>query len=163
MSNVQVYMKVSADGSEIAGSSEDKKNHDGWCDVLSYDYTVSKGESPTTASMRGGRSVGTEFVVIKPTDKASPLLMQALCHNQTIEVEIQCWRDKQGGGGRENFFTWKLNQARLTTFETFTPQGGEADQKNPYQEKLGFVAAEVIAVHNDGGIEFQHQFTDADA
>src|SRR5690606_8707956 len=107
MSNVQVYMQVKANGSDVAGDSQDKKDHQDWCDVLSYSYHVSKGDAGSTASRRAGRTIASEFEVIKPLDKASPLLLQALCHNHPVEVEIQLWRDKEGGGGRENYFTWK--------------------------------------------------------
>lgn len=163
MSNVQVYMQIKANGSDVAGSSEDKQHHEDWCDVLSYKYAVSKGDSGTTASRRAGRTVAGEFEIFKPLDKASPLLLQALCQNQTLEIEIQCWRDKEGGGGRENFYSWKLNNARLTSYSPYTPMGDSADQANPYQERLGVVAAEIVAIHQEGGIEYQHDFTTADA
>ncbi len=165
MSNIQVYMQVKANGSDIEGDSEDKNNHEGWCDVLDFTYDVTKGDANQARASRiaGGRTVAGQFLVRKPIDKASPLLLQALAQNQTVEVVLELWRDKPEGGGREKFFTYQLKDARCVVMKPETNGGPNADAAFPYVETVGFVSGVIVITHVDGGIEFEHNFMHADS
>jgi type VI secretion system Hcp family effector len=160
--NVDVYMQVKANGSDVAGSSRDADGHPDWCDVLGFTYSVAKGDQGAAKGGRigGGRTVAGEFVVTKEMDKASPLLLQALAQNQDMEVLVECWRDKPAGNGREKFFTFTLKHARITSMRPFTQAGSDATF--PFLEEVGIQAGEVIVTHVDGGIEFEHNFMRSD-
>jgi type VI secretion system secreted protein Hcp len=152
VSNVQIYMQVKANGSEVKGSSVDTKNHDGWCDVIGMQYGLARATDRTN-NQATGKAYQEAFTVYKPTDKATPLLFKAMTDNDTIDVVLKYYRDDPKDGKRKHFFSIELTKGRITGFQTEASVKEGAGSTNPYVDRLEFVGTEIKLVHVDGGLE----------
>lgn len=80
------YMMVKG----VAGESSDK-DHDGWIELLDYDFSIAQKVSNTASSVGGAsaeRSDFTDFTIVKQLDKASPLLSLACAEGRHIDTIV---------------------------------------------------------------------------
>jgi type VI secretion system secreted protein Hcp len=86
-----------------------QEGHEDEIYVLAVDSEVTIPTDPQSGQPRGQRS-HKPFVVTKMFDKASPLLWQALCNGETLQISIDFYRTSTKGG-QELYFTIKLTDA----------------------------------------------------
>jgi len=80
-----------------------------------------------------GTAVGTRrhqpSSFIKPLDKASPLLWQALATGENLEIEINFWRTSIAGQ-QEHYYTIKYTDAVLVEGKTMLPDVNDDDNSS---------------------------------
>lgn len=157
---IQAYIKIKANGSDLAGSSVDTKDHGDFCDVITFEMGSEVNRELTTGRATGRRQ-HKPLVVVKPLDKASPLLFQALVQNQVIEAELELWRDKPKGGGREKYYTYELTEGRVVGIEQFAPEDDSPLANRGTMERLSISFQKIVVTWQDGGITAEDNFTDS--
>jgi type VI secretion system secreted protein Hcp len=148
-----LYMLI--DG--IPGSCDEKK-HEDYCKVLSFQHSI---DYPFDMSGNIGRSEVKHqgLTVVKPIDKASPLLYQKLCYKDEIaEIKVEWWRDKPGGGKAEHYFTTILSDCRVVHLRQFISLS-EDSRIPPHAEEVGFGYRNIRWVFEPSGIEAEWDFT----
>lgn len=158
---IQAYLKVKANGNDIAGSSVDTKSHGDWCDVVTYEMGAEVNLDRISGQATGRRQ-HKPLTVVKPLDKASPMLFQALVQNQEIEATLEFWRDKRGSGGREKYYTYKITKGRVVALSQFAADDEDPKSNKGAQEKVSFVFDKIIVTWVDGGIEAEDHWTDSE-
>lgn len=149
---IQAYLKLKSNGSDLEGSSQDTNDHDKWCDVHSFSYGATSPMEAMTARSTGRRQP-SPMVILKPLDKASPLLFKALCQNENVEATLELWRDKPDGGMREKYYTIVLKQARVIEVKQYAQPDTQQQNNMGSLEQISIIARESIVTWVDGGIE----------
>jgi type VI secretion system secreted protein Hcp len=148
---IQAYIKFKANGSDIDGSSLDLNNHDKFCDVHTFSFGALTQRETGTARPTGRRQQ-EPFVIVKPLDKASPLLFKALSRNENVDAKMEVWRDKPDGGGREHYYTVELVDARIVSLKQYAPQDQNTQSNLSALEEVQLLAKESTITWEDGGI-----------
>ena len=157
---IQAYLQVKANGSEIKGGSVDTKQHDGWCDVITFEFRAESKRDQSTGLATGRRSY-QPLTILKTLDKASPLFFKAFAMNQVIEAKIELWRDKPKGGGREKYYTYELKEGRIAAVDQFAPPEASNEANKGTLERIAIVFQTVVLTWEDGGITHEDNWTQA--
>jgi type VI secretion system secreted protein Hcp len=125
-----VYVKITANGKHIQGESSRKSlGRDGLIECRQIHMGARTGIDRT-----GGKGTGSvlfdDFVIIKPIDQASPLIYQALCNNEAIEIEAKFYRPAQADGKTEHFYSILGKGGRITSISQSTADGMDAGAAN---------------------------------
>lgn len=125
-----VYVKVTANGNQIFGESSRKTlDRDGLIECRQIHMGARTG-----VSSKDGKGTGSvtfdDFVLVKPLDKASPLLYQALCKNERIEVEARFYRPAKEDGKPEHFYSIIGKGGRITSVSQATADGMDPNSSN---------------------------------
>ena len=115
--SIALYLKIN--GADIAGESsvESSAGVDRSKSIECFAFSC---EALTPRDLSSGRSSVSArqlqpIHLTKKIDKASPLLYQALCQNQTVTGEIKFFRSNPDSGSQEHFFTIKFEHGRITS------------------------------------------------
>lgn len=109
--NVHGYAELKdAEGNIIAGSNDRFDDERGeWAEVLRFDHSVNIPIDVDEGELQGIRR-HQPFTFVKPFDKATPLLANALTNGETLqEVKIH-WYDSEG----TEFFTHTLDSVKIS-------------------------------------------------
>jgi type VI secretion system secreted protein Hcp len=111
---------------EIPGESTDDKHKD-QIEILSFNWGVRQqrsGSSSSAGSLSAERADFQEFAVVKPVDKASPLLFLACASGQHLKgATVQLCR---AGGDKEPYMEYKLSDVMVTSVRPGGNGHGEA-------------------------------------
>ncbi|WP_024913645.1 Hcp family type VI secretion system effector, partial [Chania multitudinisentens] len=88
-------------------------------------------------------------VIIKPIDKSSPLIGNAISNNERLDAEIDIYRTNQNGG-RELFYTIKLTNVTITDINIFYPNSLTHNESQP-QESLSLKYENIAWQHHIAG------------
>ena len=95
-----------------------QKGREGWIFVYAFEHEVVAPRDPHTGQASGKRQ-HKPLVITKKFDAASPLLYQALCHNEVVKkLELQWFRTAKTGV-EEHYFTHKLENAIVTQMRPY--------------------------------------------
>lgn len=112
------YMELSIDGETVEGGSTDE-GREGDIIVLAVEHLVS---SPSDASGNPtGKIQHRSLKVTKRLDKSTPLLMQALVDNSTVEVTLKFYGPDPDSGGELHYYTIELTGAQITSARLWKP------------------------------------------
>jgi type VI secretion system secreted protein Hcp len=130
----------------IEGDSTASK-HKGEIEVLSFSWNI---RQPTSTGGTGGggsagKAVPSDFSIVKHVDKASPVLMVAVCSGQHFQDALFTV-EARGGKGGEAFLKIKLSDVLISSYQT----GGGGNDVPTDQVSLNFAKVE-IAVRDDRG------------
>ncbi|MCY1060202.1 type VI secretion system tube protein TssD [Nannocystis sp. SCPEA4] len=125
-----VYVKITANGKQLEGESTVKsKGREGLIECRQIHMGARTGIDRT-----GGKGTGSvlfdDFVLIKPIDKASALIYQALCQNETIEIEAKFFRPSQADGKTEHFYSIIGTGGRIISISQSTADGMDPNSAN---------------------------------
>lgn len=144
------------------------KGAEGASEVLGYLHETSMPIDLETGRITGS-PVHSPIRVIKPIDKATPLLMQANLTGQVIQqLRFEFWRITPTGAS-EVYYTVTIEDVRLTRINTFLANPDELGAVTmPETPLLGNVALETVSAiygrikwqHVDG-IEYEDTWTEA--
>ncbi|TFH29572.1 MAG: type VI secretion system tube protein Hcp [Promethearchaeota archaeon] len=108
--------------------------------VLGYHQQIS---SP----IKGDNEFGP-FRIVKRVDQASPLLMQALCTRDMLQLTLRFYRPNAVSEVYEEYYRIELHTARLIGIDSHAlPEGG-------FTETLSIEYASITWTWIDGGIEY---------
>ena len=114
--SIALYLKIN--GADVQGESSIEKSA-GVDRGKSIEVLGFQVEAMTPRDVATGRSSVSSrqllpITITKKIDKSSPLVLQALCQNQTVEGEFKFFRANPDTGSLEHFFTVKFEHGRVT-------------------------------------------------
>ena len=143
-------MTVSAD---VQGDIEGEvtlAGREGQIEVDSFGYNVS-APLDTATGLPTGKRQHRPVRVLKPIDKASPLLFNALVNNENLtNVTIRFWRPSQSGQ-EVQFYTVELVNASIVSITPSHSSTG-AGLADPMREVVSFTFQKIIFTYENGGI-----------
>jgi type VI secretion system secreted protein Hcp len=151
-----VHLFLKANGKDVQGESQQKSlGRENSIECLLFGMAVNTSREAGSA-MATGRRLYEPLTITKRIDKATPLLAKALCKNEVIEATFKFYRPNPlGDGTTEQFFTVKLEKARIAAIKQevtdTTPGGGDT----PPTEEVAFVFHTITWTYTNGGIEHQ--------
>ena len=137
-----VHLKLQIDGNDIEGESTvSSLERDGTIECSSFDYMLTALYDEAIGKFTGRRR-HEPVVIHKRVDKSTPLLLKALCRNETVNSAVfRFFRPSPGGSGaEEHFFTVLLENGHITSVKQVSEDaiiGGEAAP--PMMEKVAFI------------------------
>lgn len=155
-----VYLSITGTSQgEIRGDSTvTSHGREGTIEAFALEHTVSV---PTEASgMATGSRSHSPIKIIKRIDRSSPLLHQALCNNEELEVTIKFYRaNPDGDGTEEQFYTISLRQARISSIKTISPNTiMDVTANQPAMEEVSFVFGTINYTYVRDGTEHEDEW-----
>lgn len=155
--NTGIFAKFTANGDDIIGSNS--RTEMGDVDLSDYTELIwasFSASGPTTAGVRSVGVVYDPFTIVKSIDKATPLLLQALAENQTVEVEILVFGSAPGTGVDQLELKYtllgaRIDSQRITSATNTSNSAGEFSNT----ETIGINYATIQVEHDAGGTAFQ--------
>ncbi len=150
--NIHVWIRGTTQGEIRGDSTVTSMNREGTIEAFALEHTVMV---PTEASgMATGRRSYSPIKITKSIDRSSPLLQQALCNNEELEVTIRFYRPSPSGDGTtQQFYTIQLSQSRISSIKTILPNTlNESTANAPPMEEVSFVFGTITWTFEEGGI-----------
>lgn len=100
-----------------------------------------------------GKRMHKPFVITKPIDKATPLLMKALADNENVpKWKLNCWRPSKSGK-EEQYYTIELQNGSISGIRSEQLNNKYPENmKHEIREHVSFCYQKIIWTFNDGGI-----------
>ena len=131
---------VESENSGNIEGSETTAGREGSMQVLGYHHQISASAESTNQFY--------PFRIVKYVDKASPLLMQAMCNRENLEnVILRFYRDT-GLGNFEEYYRIELVDAKIIQIESHALESGG------FTETLSFNYMSITWIWIEGGIEY---------
>ncbi len=154
---LNAYLKLKGQKQGEIKGSVTQKGREGKIAVIAVSHDV---VSPRDAAsgLPTGKRMHKPFVVTKELDKSSPLLYNALVHNENIpEWELQFWAPQlkaaTGTGTEVQHYTVKLTNANIASIDFRMPNNKHPDlMKFAEYEEVAFTYQKITWTWNDGGI-----------
>jgi type VI secretion system secreted protein Hcp len=133
-------------------------DREGSIEAFKLEYMV-KTHIEASGMATGERSHGP-VTITKRIDQSSPILHQALCNNEELEVTIKFYRPNPiGDGTTEHFYTIRLRQGRISSIRTISPSTvDQITESLPAMEEVSFVFGAITWIYESGGIEFEDEW-----
>ena len=136
-----VHLTLKHNGKQLEGeSTQHTQGREKTIECISYEQQVQTAREAGSAMATGRRQHGP-IIIRKRIDKSSPLLMKALCDNQSLEAEFKFYRPNPSGDGTtEQFYTVALKEARISQIHQTVPDAlAPAAHASPPLEEVQFV------------------------
>ncbi|AEI68282.1 type VI secretion system tube protein TssD [Corallococcus macrosporus] len=150
--SVHLYLK--ANGTDIKGdSTQTSLGRADSIECVAYSQKVFTAREAGSGLATGRRQYeGIE--ITKRIDKASPLLMKALCENQVIDATFKFFRpNPTGDGTTEQFYTVSVKKARINAIQQTVPNSFVPASTNlPPMETVQLVFHTINWTITNGGV-----------
>ena len=151
-----VYLWLEIDDNAIEGESRiTSMDRDGTIECSSFECELTTPREAATGALTGRRQ-HRPLTVVKRIDKATPLLLKALCMNETVtKAEFRFYRPKPAGREREaeeHFYTVLIEQGYVSDVSQVSEDavvGGKAAP--PMMEEVSFVFQDITWTYEIGG------------
>lgn len=142
---------------EIQGDSTiTSMNREGTIEAFQFESSVRIPIEAGSGSAVGERSY-SPITITKRIDRSSPVLHQALCTNDPLEVTIRFYRPNPAGDGTtEQFYTIQLRQARISSIKTVSPN--TLTDEGPAFEEVSIVFGAINYTYEPAGVEFEDEW-----
>lgn len=153
--NIHIWIKGTTQGEIQGDSTVTSMGREGTIEAFDLEHTV---RIPTETSGRAtGERSHSPIKITKRIDRSSPLLHQALCNNEDLEVTIKFYRPNPSGDGTtEHFYTIRLSQARISSIKTVLPNTlNESLAYAPPMEEVCFVFGQINWINESAGTEHE--------
>ena len=131
-----------------------QKGREGWMEIFGFSHEINSPRDAASGLPTGKRQHMPFRVVIRQS-QATPLLLQAQSRNQVIpEVKVLFFRPSGTTGLEQQYFTYTLKNARITSYRTWAPNKQDPAAA-PYlpSSELAFTYETITTTYVDGGIE----------
>lgn len=120
---IPAYAEITDSGGNRITGGADATGRDGSIEVLAFDHDMRVPYDLTSGDLTGSRQ-HRPATIVKPADRASPLLFDALSAGETLQEVLIHWYRPDGSGGTEEYFTHTLTDVQLADVRSFgsTPQ-----------------------------------------
>lgn len=142
---------------EIRGDSTiTSMNREGTIEAFKLESRVKIPIESGSGSAVGERSY-SPITITKRIDRSSPILHQALCTNDPLEVTIRFYRPNPAGDGTtEQFYTIRLRQARISSIKTVSPN--VLTEEGPPFEEVSIVFGAINYTYEPDGVEYEDEW-----
>lgn len=156
--NIHVWVRGQNVGEVRGDSTVTSMDREGSIEAFKLEYMV-KTHIEASGMATGERSHGP-VTITKRIDQSSPILHQALCNNEELEVTIKFYRPNPiGDGTTEHFYTIRLRQGRISSIRTISPSTvDQITESLPAMEEVSFVFGRITWIYESGGIEFEDEW-----
>lgn len=156
--NIHVWVRGQNLGEVRGDSTVTSMDREGSIEAFKLEYMV-KTHIEASGMATGERSHGP-VTITKRIDQSSPILHQALCNNEELEVTIKFYRPNPiGDGTTEHFYTIRLRQGRISSIRTISPSTvDQITESLPAMEEVSFVFGAITWIYESGGIEFEDEW-----
>jgi len=156
--NVHLWITGTTQGEIRGDSTVTSMNRGGTIEGLWLEHMVHV-QSEASGLATGERS-HTPIKIKKRLDRSSPLLHQALCNNEELEITIKFYRpNPDGDGTTEQFYTIRLRQARVSSIKTILPYTlSSSTEAEPVMEEVSFVFGTINYIYERDGIEYEDEW-----
>lgn len=142
-----------SEGNPIEGSVQ-IAGREGMCEVMKFDHNVRIPVDEAKGSLTGIRQ-HRKAEIVKPFDKASPLLYDALCNGETLQEVIIHWYQIDKTGSEVEYFRHTLKDAKVSDMNAFMYNTKDPTKEQfTHMEKVSFLYSEITWQHMDGNIEY---------
>lgn len=157
---LNAYAEMTANGNVLDGNTSvselggiDVSNDHIEC--FSVNWGSQLNNSSSFSRWRGGITK-LPVILLKPIDKTTPLLYQAMSKNQLIDGSIKLFDIDPDSGSTRHFFTVKLYQARLSSINSVSPNTLSADNvASPPTEQVEIVAQTLTYIDEINNVEYE--------
>lgn len=157
--SVDVLLK--ANGSDIQGEgTSNAPSGNNFINGLGFDHEVFLITDPTTGQATGRRQ-HKPIRIVKPIDKATPLLYKAMVQNQVISGEFRFWRaHPSGDGSQQQYYKVAITNGRIAGIRNWKTNTRDlsADRAGDLEE-VSIVYQSITWTWTDGGIEHTDTWT----
>ncbi len=156
--NIHVWIKGTTQGEILGDSTVTSMDREGSIEVFKLEHMV-KTHRAASGEATGERSYDP-ITITKRIDRSSPLLHQALCINEEVEVAIKFYRPNPiGDGTTEQFYTIRLRHGRISSIRTISPNTvDESTASLPAMEEVSFVFGGITLTYESAGIESEDEW-----
>lgn len=150
-----VHLFLKANGNDVAGeSSQVSVGRDGSIECVYFEHGVASARE-AGSGMAVGRRQYRPIRIRKRIDRSSPLLMQALCRNESIEGEFYFYRPAPSGDGQtEQFYTITIERGYIESIHQVSDNALQpALSTTPPMEDVTFVFRAIKWTHKAAGTE----------
>ncbi|MDI6762480.1 MAG: type VI secretion system tube protein TssD [Thermodesulfobacteriota bacterium] len=156
--NIHVWVRGPNVGEVRGDSTVTSMGREGSIEAFKLEHMV-KTHRAASGGATGERSYDP-ITITKRIDQSSPILHQALCNNEELEVTIKFYRPSPAGDGTtEQFYTVGLRQGRISSIKTISPSTFDESTENvPAMEEVSFVFGRITWTYESGGIEFEDEW-----
>ncbi|MGZ8940854.1 MAG: type VI secretion system tube protein TssD [Limisphaerales bacterium] len=131
-----------------------QKGREGWMEIYGFSHEIHSPRDAASGLPTGKRQHSPMRVVIRQS-QATPLLLQAQSRNEVIpEVKVLFFRPSTITGAEQQYFTYTLKNARISSFRTWAPNKQDP-AATPYlpSSELAFTYESITWTYIDGGVE----------
>jgi type VI secretion system secreted protein Hcp len=149
---LNAYLKLKGETQGDINGSVTQAGRENKIEVYAFRHGV-KSPRDAASGLPTGKRQHEPFSVLKPTDKASPLLYKALVDNENVtEWKLNCW--KPSSSGKElNYYDVILTNANVCAMETEMRNNKDPNQmKYEICDTARFTYQKIEWVYVDGGI-----------
>lgn len=156
--NVYLSIRGTSQGEIRGDSTVTSHGREGKIEAFDFEHTVSVPIE--TSGMATGSRSHSPIKITKRIDRSSPLLHQALCNNEELEVTIKFYRpNPDGDGTEEQFYTIQLRQARISSIKTISPNTViDVTASQPAWEEVSFVFGTIRWTYVPAGTEHEDEW-----
>ena len=138
---------------DIPGSSK-VQGRDNWIEVLAFHHEVYMPTDRKDGTATGTR-VHKHLQLTKNFDKSSPKLYQYLCQGKVIASATLHWYRINDQGTEEEYFTHKIENARLTAVRPYMPDvDNPANEAYKHMEEVSMRYEKITWTIKEGNIEY---------
>jgi type VI secretion system secreted protein Hcp len=151
------YMRATGETQGDIHGSVDQAGREDTMEVIEFTHNVSQ-LIDSASGLPAGKKQHRPIRIIKPVDKASPILMNVLVNNENLTtVRIDFW--KPSSAGKEfQYYTVELVNAKITSISQFNSSDEEFVALRA-RETISLVYDRIIWTWQDGGITAEDVWT----
>lgn len=149
---LNAYLKLEAEAQGAINGSVTQVGREDTIEVYGWNHEVLSPRDPASGLPTGKRQ-HKPIVIVKPIDKATPLLMKVLVSNENITTwRLDCWRPSREGKEFQ-FYSVELVNANVSSIraEQLNNKYPE-NMKHEVREYVSFTYQKIIWTWIDGGI-----------
>jgi len=149
---LNAYLQIVAAKQGLIRGSVTQKGRENKILVIAVMHEIVAPRDPASGRPTGKR-VHKPLTVLKPTDRSTPLLYNALCNNENlVSCELQFWQPSPMGVERQHY-TVRLTNANISAIH-FKLANNRMSKlaKLPEYEEVSFTYQKIEWTWNDGGI-----------
>lgn len=143
------------EGNQLEGPVKDPKEFEGGSDVYEYQFQVRQPYDPVSKKIQGEPRI-SDFRITKEVDRLTPLLLEMTTKgNICKKVVVTLFQiNQEGGGKREPYFTYTMEQARISDINDGMQSAISQDTESTgHTEDVSFIAEKHIWEYLKGGIK----------
>lgn len=147
-----------SEGNAIEGSVQ-VAGREGMCEVMEFDHNVRIPTDQQSGDLTGVRQ-HQPATIVKPYDKASPLLFDALCNGESLQEVIIHWYKIDKTGSEVEYFTHTLEEAKISDMQSFMPNTKDPTKEQfTHMEKVSILYGKITWLYQDGNVEYTDSWT----
>lgn len=149
---LNAYLRLTGETQgEIKGSVTQAGREDS-IEIYGWNHEVLSPRDAASGLPTGKRQ-HKPLTIVKPVDKATPLLMNLLTNNENVtDWELRCWRPSRSGR-EEQYYTVQLTNANVATIRTEQLNNKYPENmQHELREYVSFTYQKIIWTFEDGGI-----------